>query len=426
MRLRSIHRSRHPQLTHAHTSTTLRASLCDHHAMRRLAVVLFASLAAAVVQAEVVLSSASPRAVAGSSMELVITITNDTAVEAPIDVPEQIHLRLETPTAVSTIPFTPERSGEFTIAPGGFTKLRIQGSLPGEVQGAVTLQLTGFEANPIAMQVDTPRAADANASLASRGDELRRAEQTESRLVDKPPPLAVSVYEPVYFIVGGDGGLNAKFQISFRYQLFDANGSWARRLPWIDDLYLSFSQTSLWDLGELSKPFTDSSYRPRLFYANYDLARWLDGRLRIGVESGFGHESNGKDGDDSRSFNMLYVRPALTFGDPEGLRLYAAPLIHNYIADDDNPDLKDYRGYVDWLIGFGSKGGLDFWATLRKGTRSTYGSAELNVSYPLSKLSGGDLTGWLTLQYFGGYGESLLNYRDKLDSQLRLGIAIAL
>jgi outer membrane phospholipase A len=81
---------------------------------------------------------------------------------------------------------------------------------------------------------------------------------------------------------------------------------------------------------------------------------------------------------------------------------------------------------VDWLVGIGSKGGLDFWATLRKGKRSNYGSAELNLSYPLSKLSGGDLTGWLTLQYFGGYGESLLNYRDKLDSQLRLGIAIAL
>ena len=48
------------------------------------------------------------------------------------------------------------------------------------------------------------------------------------------------------------------------------------------------------------------------------------------------------------------------------------------------------------------------------------------LSYPLSKLSGGDLTGWLMLQYFGGYGESLLDYNRKLDSQLRLGIAIAL
>ena len=69
---------------------------------------------------------------------------------------------------------------------------------------------------------------------------------------------------------------------------------------------------------------------------------------------------------------------------------------------------------------------MNFWGVLRKGERSTYGNAELNVSFPLSKLSGGDLTGWLMLQYFGGYGESLLDYKKKLDSQLRLGIAVAL
>jgi outer membrane phospholipase A len=208
--------------------------------------------------------------------------------------------------------------------------------------------------------------------------------------------------------------------------LFDGRGRLASRLPWIDDLYLSFSQTSLWDLSELSKPFRDSSYRPRLFFLDPALTSFLDGRLHVGVEGGVGHESNGKEGTESRSFNMLYLRPVLSVGEPEGFRMYAAPLIHNYIADGENTDLKDYRGYVDWLFGIGSKGGLDVWTTLRKGRRSDFGSVELSVSYPLSKLSGGDLTGWLMLQYFGGYGESLLDYDRKLDSQLRLGIAIAL
>ena len=44
----------------------------------------------------------------------------------------------------------------------------------------------------------------------------------------------------------------------------------------------------------------------------------------------------------------------------------------------------------------------------------------------LDGIVGGDLTGWLTLQYFNGYGESLLYYNRKVDSQLRLGIAVAL
>ncbi len=223
-----------------------------------------------------------------------------------------------------------------------------------------------------------------------------------------------------------DGGLNAKFQISLRYQLFDSQGPLARRVPWIDDFYLSYSQTSLWDLGEESSPFFDSSYRPRLFYANYDLARFFDGRLRLGVETGLGHESNGKAGADSRSLNMAYVRPARHVRRScraAFLRRAADPQLHRNL---DNPDIADYRGYVDWMLGFGAKGGLDFWTTLRKGTRSDSGSAELNVSYPLSKLSGGDLTGWVILQYFSGYGESLLDYNRKLESQLRLGIAVAL
>jgi outer membrane phospholipase A len=299
--------------------------------------------------------------------------------------------------------------------------------MPIDAEGIGTLTSTGLIANPVLIEFTGPAPTDVISARESEAPASDPAATTQrSMLIDKPPPLAVSVYEPVYFILGGDDGLNAKFQISLRYRLFDGRGQLAEKLPWIDDLYLSYSQTSLWDLGDLSKPFRDSSYRPRLFFSNYDLGRLLDGRLRLGIEAGAGHESNGKEGEESRSFNMLYARPVLTFGDPEGLRAYLAPLIHNYISEDENPNIQHYRGYVDWLFGFGSKGGLDFSATARRGTRSDYGSVELNASYPLSKLSGGDLTGWLMLQYFGGYGESLLDFDRKLDAQFRLGIAIAL
>lgn len=381
------------------------------------------------VRADIILSTPHAQVVSGTSFQLELTITNSDAQPLVVDVPAELHVRFETPQSLSVIEMAPERSGRIEVAPGGFTRMKMQGTLPAQVDGVATLVPTGLASNSVALQI-LP-AAPAGGVIAS--NESAQAAKTPTpkdsyatALVDKPPPLAVSVYEPVYFVAGGDGGLNAKFQISLRYQLFDGRGPLASRLPWIDDLYLSYSQTSLWDLGDLSKPFKDSSYRPRLFYSNYDLARFFDGQLRVGVESGLGHESNGKEGEDSRSFNMLYVRPTLTLGDPSGLRLFAAPLLHNYIADDENPDLKDYRGYVDWVFGFGAKGGLDFWTTLRKGERSSYGSMEMNVSYPLSKLSGGDLTGWLVLQYFNGYGESLLDYKRKLDSQWRLGIAVAL
>jgi phospholipase A1 len=392
-------------------------------------VLALALLASSGAHADIILSTPHAQVVSGTPLQLDLTITNSDSQPLVVELPAELHVRFETPAALSIIEMAPERSGLIEVAPGGFTRMKVQGTLPENVDGVATLVPTGLASNSVALQILAP-APDAQAIASNEsGQTVAPTERTDSyttALVDKPPPLAVSVYEPVYFIVGGDGGLNAKFQISLRYQLFDNRGALASRLPWIDDLYLSYSQTSLWDLGDLSKPFKDSSYRPRVFYSNYDLARFFDGQLRVGVETGFGHESNGKEGEDSRSFNMLYMRPTITLGDPAGLRFFAAPLLHNYIADDENPDIKDYRGYVDWVLGFGAKGGLDFWTTLRKGERSNYGSIELNASYPLSKLSSGDLTGWLTLQYFNGYGESLLDYNRKLDSQWRLGIALAL
>jgi outer membrane phospholipase A len=388
-----------------------------------------ALLAAPFAHAEMLVSAARPDITAGAPLRLDLTILNSGEEPLVVDVPAPVHVRLETATAVSTLEFQPGRSGQIVVPPREFVSIALDGAIPQQAEGTVKLTPTGLEANELALLV-VARAGEPDLMHPEPNlmhpVEAHAAQKPSTALVDKPPPLAVSVYEPMYFLVGGDGGLNAKFQISFRYRLFDNHGPLARQLPLIDDLYLSFSQTSLWDLGELSKPFTDSSYRPRLFYANYDLARLFDGQLKVGVESGVGHESNGKEGDASRSYNMLYVRPTFVIGDPEGLRAYVAPLIHNYIAESDNPDIDDYRGYGDWLFGIGSKGGLDFWATLRKGTRSDYGSIELNASYPLSKLSRGDLTGWLMLQYFSGYGESLLDYNRKLDSQLRLGISIAL
>jgi outer membrane phospholipase A len=381
-------------------------------------------LSTSTASAAIILSSPAARAEIGAPLQLLLTITNEQPEPLSIDIPSPLHVRFETAKGIATLDLTPDASGPLVIAPREFLSIKLKGVVPTGAEGVATIATTGLDSNLVALQIDAARPATVTRDI----DAATKTEvaNNDSLLIDKPPPLPVSVYEPVYFLIGGDGGLNAKFQISFRYRLFDDKGALASRLPWIDDLYLSFSQTSLWDLGELSKPFKDTSYRPRLFFANYDLGRLLDGRLRLGIEGGAGHESNGKEGDASRSFNMFYARPTLTFGDPEGLRAYVAPLIHNYVAADENPDLADYRGYVDWLVGIGSKGGLDFWATLRKGQRSNFGSVELNLSYPLSKLSGGDLTGWLLLQYFGGYGESLLDYNRKLDSQLRLGIGVAL
>ena len=245
--------------------------------------------------------------------------------------------------------------------------------------------------------------------------------------------LGFSLYDPIYLIVGDDGGANAKFQLSFKYQFFSEGGWLNRRLKFPARLFLSYTQTSLWDLDDDSSPFTDSSYKPRIFYANDFVTPTDTQHWGFGFEAGFAHESNGKSGVDSRAINAGYVRPSVSYRVNRDHRIYMVPLVYFYADVNENPDIADYRGHVDLLIGYGNgyvdntddlrKAGLNIWATLRQGQNSDYSSVEGNVALPFRWL-GDNWRGWLLLQYFSGYGETLLDYNRKLESQFRIGYSL--
>jgi outer membrane phospholipase A len=251
----------------------------------------------------------------------------------------------------------------------------------------------------------------------------------------------VKTYDPIYFVVGHDStdGFNAKFQMSVDLEIFCKDGRVAKNpsLKQLRRVHFSFSQTSIWDLSELSSPFRDSSYRPRLFYRLGGDGAELTGSLRE-LDMGIAHESNGKSLDDSRSVDMVFVRPTFSFALDESRerQINVQPMVYAYTGtSDNNGDIADYRGYVDLHVEYfwgprGSDGArtLDpfaFWVHLRKGARSNFGSIEASLAIPYRKLPVvSDFKGWLMLQYFNGYGENLLEYNQKLDSQLRLGFCI--
>ena len=252
----------------------------------------------------------------------------------------------------------------------------------------------------------------------------------------------VQAYDPIYFVVGNDSqaGFNAKFQISVDFEIFCKSGMTAGSpmLEKLQQFHLGFSQTSIWDLSELSSPFRDSSYRPRLFYRFRD-ERTSGDRWLSEFDAGFAHESNGKAGLDSRSINMLFVRPKYSFGLGSGgtRRLNIQPMIYAYTeVSNNNRDIADYRGHVDLHVEY-LWGPVDstshtrkedpwiVWLDARKGTRGNLGSVDLVLaapyrSVPLLK----SLRGWLMLEYFAGYGENLLEYNVKHDSQLRAGFCV--
>jgi outer membrane phospholipase A len=108
----------------------------------------------------------------------------------------------------------------------------------------------------------------------------------------------------------------------------------------------------------------------------------------------------------------------------QSYHLTVSPKIYQYInRAGENRDIADYRGYVDLLVKYGSPNGWQLATTLRKGTKSWYGSVDAQLSYPLARLLGDAWGGYLVLGYFNGYGEDILGYNEKR-WVARLGFAL--
>lgn len=260
----------------------------------------------------------------------------------------------------------------------------------------------------------TPPAGSPSAAQASSGD------QAEGILTSETS--RISFNEPVYFAVGSSSGdVTAKFQLSFKYRIFEPADPRSRTL--FDNLYFGYTQLSIWDLSAASKPFKDTNFRPSLFYYLPDTgvrATWFS---KLGIQTGIEHESNGKAGSDSRSINTAFVRPIFTWDNVVGNRLVVAPKVYYYLDKSDNPDIADFRGYVDLLVKYGNPDGFELATTLRKGMRSSFGSVDAQLTYPLHKLFGAGFGGYVWLGAFSGYGETLIDYNHHSNA-VRIGYSI--
>ena len=237
--------------------------------------------------------------------------------------------------------------------------------------------------------------------------------------------LGISPNEPVYFSLGLHERLSAKFQLSLKFRPFGpTDDTIGGPYPW-NDLYLAYTQTSIWDLEAESKPFYDTSYRPSLFYQRRDILDMFGGRfsLRAGVE----HESNGKGGVDSRSINILFVRPSWWWTLDRRWAIAFSPKAYAYIERSENTDIARYRGHVDWQLTLAQDRGIRVSTTMRLGTGG-HGSFLADFSYPFADITPlraiGLQHGYLHIQYFNGYGETILSYDERLAWQLRVGLML--
>lgn len=216
--------------------------------------------------------------------------------------------------------------------------------------------------------------------------------------------VPIEGYRPSYFLYGNP---DSKLQVSFKVQLLERYR-----------VYFAYSQLMFWELREDSKPFRDLNFNPELFY-RYIRTEESNWHVDLGME----HESNGRGGDDSRSWNRTFVRYSFKIKGMEEPELYFdtkfwfAPTSS---FDVTNFDIQRYRGFweiyltaTNFLGGAFDRHDLSFrlYPGGPSGTDPLRGGQELTFRFvgafkPLA-------LPMLTLQLFNGYGENLLDYKRR-------------
>lgn len=203
--------------------------------------------------------------------------------------------------------------------------------------------------------------------------------------------------------------IEAKFQISLK------TIAWENILGEGSNLWVAYTQRNWWQLYNESSPFRETNYQPEVFltFAN-DFRFW--GFTNTIFGGGFKHESNGKGGELSRSWNRITAMAAFERR-RMAINVRTWYRIPEGDSDDDNPDIERYMGYGD-IAGIWKWRDHEFGVRLRNNLRNeSRGAVELEWTFPINRRFKG------YIQYFNGYGESLIDYNQ---SNSRIGVGLSM
>ena len=374
---------------------------------------------------------ASESVTAGAAVSVWLNVLNPSGQEISWTFPPQIERKIISAQGSFTgeLELHSTELSEVTIAPGAFVRREYIATMPAAVAGRAVLEFPGLNANRVVLDVAVPTSVamapenKADSFVTRYFNEVEPQEPGKSFDPGRFFKEHISGYEPMYFIAGTKSP-NAKFQISFAYQLLNQDGPLATRVPALKGFHVAYTQSSLWDWNAASAPFYDTSYKPEVFYS---WERVVGGQptnwFQLDLQGGLRHTSNGKDGDSSRSLSIAYLRPTFTFGRADGLQLTLQPRVWTYLGNlSGNPDIADYRGYADLRTIVGWQRGLQLSALGQLGKAGNHGSLQLDLTYPTMRFFG-SFSLYLDVQYFTGYGESLLGYNKKSD-EFRIGFSL--
>lgn len=249
--------------------------------------------------------------------------------------------------------------------------------------------------------------------VTSEKSEAQIADSIRAELDSRP---YFSLYKDTYFVggtvLGGKPTIHnsdVKFQISFQQRLTKSV------LPWHSYLYLFYTQKAMWNVLERSLPFHDLNFNPGIGISRFIILKnRLVGKATLIVE----HESNGKDGIESRSWNKIslaaeaYISPQL---------MAHAKFWIPIIDGEYNRDILKYSGISQagfQAISNDNKWVLDMTMVKRKGWNFNFNTI-VQLGYRINNNS----NQFIMLQYYNGYGETMLDY-NQYHSRIRFGLLI--
>ncbi len=202
------------------------------------------------------------------------------------------------------------------------------------------------------------------------------------------------------------------FQLSFKAKL------WQDVFGKDVDLWVAYTQRSFWQLYNFSdsSPFRETNYEPEALLNFRTRFSLLGMKVRF-IQAGINHQSNGQSEPLSRSWNRLVAGVGLERGSLSILvkgwyRLPESP------QDDDNLGIYKYMGYGEvWGYYFVKKHRFAVMVRDNLDFGGNKGAIQVEWSFPLFATIGG------YVQYYLGYGESLLDYNRKVN---RIGVGFIL
>ncbi len=286
-------------------------------------------------------------------------------------------------------------------------------AVPAEQEGAPAA--TPSAAAPVSPLTEEPSALARRWELEERARRERFALSPHLPNYFLPATYLTSPNDAVYRGTGSTSDLEhveAKFQISFKVKLW--NGVFGVPVSG----WFAYTQLALWQLynSKRSSPFRETDYQPELLLAvpvDYQLPGL---RLRA-FTIGLNHQSNGQGGLLSRSWNRVTAAALLEHGNL-ALTVQGWYRIPEDPADDDNPDIEDYVGRAQVVAAY-KNGNQTYALTARDNLdfSTNRGSIQLDWTFPLLH----NLKGYV--QYFGGYGETLIDY-NHVNHRIGFGVML--